>query len=315
MFSSPNYEYDIEIPANSPQFASNWQEKLTWSTMNVNTWMNDIDNYDTDTGAYYTQVQATRSDGKTYISEAEEGKANKDYHWYTIDWRVEYTSTGEIDPEKSYIAVYFDDPFIPADSSGYNVKNRTIQGMKDSDGNPYTFPTAPSGAPVHATRRFISAVAARLTIGPWFGWWGYGLHNDNGNVPNFDVAKVRMAHLNICPQVKGGAGSADPAAISLPQTYDQGNIHCDFRQLYDSSSMPIPTWTEESPKAKGKAPSSHQGSDADWTKTHWWGFVLIAVVGVVVVGVAVTALFRLKKGNANHNVPSPAPYVQMTQQR
>ena len=36
MMSVPNYEYDIEIPANSPQFATNhdqWKKHLTWSTM------------------------------------------------------------------------------------------------------------------------------------------------------------------------------------------------------------------------------------------------------------------------------------------
>jgi len=53
LFSVINHELDIEIPANSPQWADDWKTKMTWSTMNCNTWLNDISDYSTDTGAFY----------------------------------------------------------------------------------------------------------------------------------------------------------------------------------------------------------------------------------------------------------------------
>ena len=84
LYSTINHEIDIEIPCNSPQFE--WGTEMTWDTMNCNTWVNDIDNYDADTGAYYTQMAAKNN--VDFISNEPESSTKKDYHWYTIDWFV-----------------------------------------------------------------------------------------------------------------------------------------------------------------------------------------------------------------------------------
>lgn len=317
MFSSPNYEYDIEIPANSPAFASQWNEKLGWDTMNVNTWMNDINNYDENTGAYYSQVQASKTDGSDFVSKEPEESTTKDYHWYTIDWHVEYEADGSINQDKTYIAVYFDDPFIP---DGDNFKNtetpiqRDCKFLKDSDGNEYSFPSKPSGAPVHATRRFVSAVAARLTIGPWFGWWGYGRNDSPGyqnNTPDFEVAKIRVAHANITPQIKlrdkskttptagcpapFGTGKYVADCIDLPQTYDQGlteynggKLHCDFVPMHSAYFPPIPTI----PK-KDVTPSNNTPKPSPTSPKSYIPWIIFGIVFVVLV-LAAVMLYKIK---------------------
>jgi hypothetical protein len=102
-YSTINHEIDIEIPTNSPQLS--WEKGMTWNTMNCNTWVNDIDNYKHDTGAYYTQVAAKNENG-SFISAKPEISDNKDYHWYTIDWQLPNN-----DYTKGYVKFYFDDPF------------------------------------------------------------------------------------------------------------------------------------------------------------------------------------------------------------
>ena len=53
-FSSITHEIDFECPHNSPH--ADWLTSMTWDTMNYNTWVADINNYDSDTGSNYTQV-------------------------------------------------------------------------------------------------------------------------------------------------------------------------------------------------------------------------------------------------------------------
>ena len=236
LYSVINHEIDIEIPNNSPQFANDWKDKMTWDTMNCNTWLNDINNYDSDTGAYYTQV-AVKNTKRTFISDKSEKDTNKDYHWYTIDWYVDNN-----DYTKNYVKFYFDDPFDP---NGKSI---------GPDGTP--LPTSPSGKEiskgdsyglVHSTRRFVPTRAGRFNVGPWFGWWGY--NGQNGGKPNFDTAKVRLAYLNIIPYGTG---------FSFPQNYDQvtpyGTISCDFKDLYSvPGPRPKPPSPTPGPKPKPKS--------------------------------------------------------------
>ena len=83
-FSVINHEIDIEIPTNSNSVDGplDWKTEMTWDTMNCNTWVQDRNNYDLNTGAYYTQVGKKAEKG-TFIS------SDGNYHWYTIDWYVD----------------------------------------------------------------------------------------------------------------------------------------------------------------------------------------------------------------------------------
>ena len=241
LFSIINHEIDIEIPCNSPEFS--W-EHLTWSTMNVNTWVNDIDNYDELTGAYYSQVavcrdppclpyqKGSRSAAKTFIADAAEDDGDKDYHWYTIDW---FVNNDKPDGTDNYVAVYFDDPFDP-------------------DGNAKIFgkslPTKPRGDPVHKTTRFVPTRAGRLNMGPWMGWWGFGgkwakqkTYNKPGYSPQFDTAKVRTAFLSITPCKINGKVNG----YTFPQTYDQPGVQCDFVDLYSKKVKVVPPSVQPAP--------------------------------------------------------------------
>ena len=207
IFSAINHEIDIEIPNNTPSVA--WKEHMTWDTMNVNTWVNDINNYDADTGAYYTQVAVTSSAPSTsFIS------TDKNYHWYTIDWYVDNK-----DHTNNYVKVYFDSPFDP---TGQTKMNNVA------------LPKAPTKPPVHATQRFIPTRAGRLNIGPWMAHWGYG--GMEGKSPNFDTVTCKMAHLSIIPYQTG---------FDFPQTYDQvfqdgTQVKCDFKNIVATGNNPHP---------------------------------------------------------------------------
>lgn len=212
LFSAINHEIDIEIPSNSPQWTKtfdDWKKNATWGSMNCNTWVNDIYNYDYNTGAYYTQVGVKKSGSETYISSVPETEPNKDYHWYTLDWSVGVAG------QDDYVAFYYDDPFDPLGKSQINGS---------------ALPVKPAGTGlVHKTTRFVPTRPGRLNFGPWMAWWGYG--GASGGVPNFDSAKVRMAYLGISPSGTG---------YDFPQSYDQLGTICDFADLYSKGSSPSP---------------------------------------------------------------------------
>ena len=168
--------------------------------MNVNTWLNDIGNYDADTGAYYTQVSVTRP--QSFISSEPESATVKDYHWYTIDWHVENDH-----PENNYVAFYVDDPFDPT-------------GKAKVDG--HSLPLQPANAPIHKTHKFVPTRFGRLNIGPWMGWWGSGM--GRGGSPDFDTAKVRTAFVSITVENQ-------TAGFDFPQTFDQKDKVCDFKDM------------------------------------------------------------------------------------
>jgi len=241
-FTVINHEIDIEIPCNSPQLAKDWKNNITWDTMNCNTWLTDTGNYDERTGGYYTQVAVKKSGGGTFISDAPETDSNKDYHWYTLDWHVNNT-----DPTKNYVAFYFDDPFDPSGKTKFNGAS---------------LPSKPSAQPLHKTTRFVPTRAGRLNFGPWMAWWGYG-----GNVneaPNFDTAKVRLAHLSIIPSGQG---------FSFPQSYDQPGAECDFVDLYSKGTAPTPPGPPTpSPTPSGSA-AGHQNL--------LWLWILLGVLGAI----------------------------------
>ena len=216
-FTAVNGEIDLEIPCNSPQL--DWKKDMTLDTMNCNTWLNDIDNYDTkgagsmkeNTGAFYTQV-AVKNKNASFFSKAKEEDKVKDYHWFTIDWHVENDT-----PTNNYVAFYYDSPFDPTGATSFN-------GIK--------LPKTPKKSPIHRTQRYVPTRAGRLNIGPWFGWWGYGAgQNQNQNQPEFDVATVRLAHLSIVPQ-------QPPGGFDFPQTYDQPSSSCDFVDMYSRGPTP-----------------------------------------------------------------------------
>ena len=225
VFSVINHEIDIEIPtnSNSPAGSLNWDKQMTWDTMNCNTWVQDRNNYDLNTGAYYTQVGKKAKTG-TFIS------TDENYHWYTIDWYVDNN-----DYTNNYVAFYFDDPFDPT------------QKAKDPNGDPLpASPQSPKTSLLHSTRRFIPTRAGRFNFGAWMAWWGYG--GKSGGKPNFDTVKVKMAHLSIIPYPASG--------FNFPQNYDQLGMVCDFHPLY-STSGPGPTPTPPGPPGGGGVPSSN----------------------------------------------------------
>ena len=73
-FSSITHEIDIEYPHNSP--GADWKESMTWDTINCNTWVSDINNYDKDTGSHYTQI-AVKKDPAPVVVKNEEVLARK----------------------------------------------------------------------------------------------------------------------------------------------------------------------------------------------------------------------------------------------
>lgn len=99
-FGVINHEIDIEIPANSPALAGtwwDWQANLTWSTMNCNTWLSDINKYEGET-PYYTQAMASPPpDTKSFVSE------DGEFHLYEIDWHVDPEN-----PAANSVTWYFD---------------------------------------------------------------------------------------------------------------------------------------------------------------------------------------------------------------
>ena len=254
VYSIINHEIDIEIPCNSPQL--DWSTQMTWDTMNCNTWVSDIDNYDPQTGAYYTQVAVKAKKGTTFISEQPESSSQKDYHWYTLDWHVDNN-----DYTKNYVAFYFDDPFDPTKSAKY------------PDGT--SLPSSPSGKPLYQTQRFIPTRAGRLNVGPWMGWWGY--NGQNNGKPEFDTAKVRLAQLSISPYGTG---------FDFPQNYDQhtphGDVECDFRDLYSVKGPGRPN-----PPSPGPIPDSGKGGLL-------WLWILLGVLLVLAIGVGIFLYYRKK---------------------
>lgn len=254
VYSVINHEIDIEIPCNSPQLS--WND-MTWDTMNCNTWVNDIDNYTVDTGAYYTQV-AVKAPKGDFISNQPESSSNKDYHWYTLDWHVDNN-----DYTQNYVAFYFDDPFAPKNSAKY------------PDGTP--LPTKPSGKPLYKTQRFVPTRAGRLNVGPWMGWWGYGGQSEG--TPKFDTAKVRLAQLSISPYTTG---------FNFPQNYDQhtphGNVECDFRDLYSVKGPGRPN----PPKPEPNPSPVHSKGDLLWL------WILLGVLLVLAIGVGIFLYYRKK---------------------
>ncbi len=260
-FSVINHEIDIEIPTNAPGL--DWDVDMTWDTMNANLWMNDINNYDADTGAYYS-LAANRADnpdkqGAAFLSETPDDNnatTTKDYHWFTIDWYVD-----DDNPENNYVAFYYDDPFDPdADEedgqpvSIHSVENGVIRFPKAPTGKKLSETNGRFGL-VHNTQRFVPTRGGRLNFGPWMAWWGYG--GNKGHTPAFNTAKVRLAHMSIIPYLKHPPNSPStgdctresciPAGYSFPQSFDQASpddpddgVLCDFVNLYSKRDCDNP---------------------------------------------------------------------------
>lgn len=255
LFSIINHEIDIEIPTNSPQL--DWTTQMTWDTMNCNTWLSDINNYDQNTGAYYSQV-SVKNTGGNFISSEPESSTKKDYHWYTLDWYVDPSG----DLTKNYVAFYFDDPFDPSGTTPIMSFGSML-------------PKAPSGNPVFKTNRFVPTRSGRLNFGPWMGWWGYNAKN--GGVPNFDTAKVRMAQMSITPYSNLWDASGKYLLPDFPQSYDQKGVLCDFQ---DMVQPPNP--------GPGPGPSPNPDPNPS-TKTTSSGFPIWAIV-VIILGAIVLSL-------------------------
>lgn len=220
-----NHEIDIEIPANvnftnsplEPPTTSQPASNRGVNTMNFNTWVNDIDNYDMDTGAYYQNLGVKAPSG-TFVS------TDKAWHWYTIEWSVDND-----DFTNNYVSIYFDDPFDPTCTATHNNVN---------------LPSAPRGKPLATTKRFVPTRAGRLNIGPWFGWWGF---SDSTNPAKYDTMGVGLAHISIAPQSTGGFGFAQ----SFDQSYvdTSGNLvslEPDFADFYSKGPQGPPSTTKMS---------------------------------------------------------------------
>jgi hypothetical protein len=274
VFSTINHEIDIEIPCNSPQL--DWKTQMTWDTMNTNTWLNDIDNYDVDSGAYYTQVAVKNPKGN-FISTEPESSDNKDYHWYTMDWFVDPT-----DYTKNYVAFYFDDPWDPSGTTSVtNVPNATL-------------PKQPSGPPLFKTQRFVPTRSGRLNFGPWMGWWGYG--GKDGLTPNFDTAKVRMAQLSVTPYSSLWSSQGTYLLNEFPQSYDQPGASCDFQDIAVPKPFPPPP-----PPSPGTTTTTTKG-------TPMWVWVVVALAIVVlslIIWAIVDAVKRKKKAKLSNLNQSP----------
>lgn len=93
LYAALNHEIDIEIPANSPGL--DWTKDLTWSTMNCNTWVGDIDYYD-GSMPWYSQAMVE-------LKKEQPNFADGQFHDFTIDWYVD-----RHDATKSYVKFLVD---------------------------------------------------------------------------------------------------------------------------------------------------------------------------------------------------------------
>lgn len=219
-----NHEIDIEIPANVnfadspllPPTTSKPASNRGVDTMNFNTWVNDIDNYDMDTGAYYQNLGVRAPKGTTFVS------TDKAWHWYTIEWSVDNN-----DFTNNFVSIYFDDPFDPTCTATHNNVN---------------LPSAPRGKPLATTKRFVPTRAGRLNIGPWFGWWGF---SDSTNPTPYDTMHIGLAHISIAPQATSGFGFAQSFDQSYVDTL--GNfvsLEPDFADFYSKGPQGPPSSTK-----------------------------------------------------------------------
>ena len=252
LFDVINHEIDIEIPSNAPGAATandpttgkdlDWVSRRTWDTMNINTWINDIGNYDMATGAYYQNLGVKLNPslslaGRTGNRSSSSGPSGPEssfvstdgfWHWYTIDWYVDNE-----DYTQNYVRVYFDDPFDPSGKAVYN--NQPL-------------PRVAKGPPLARTKRCVPTRFGRLNIGPWFGHWGYNAKATNP--ANFDTAYVGVAHISISPyNTNTDPSSAPTSGFLFPQSYDQayvdgdGNtitLAQDFADFYSHGATPVP---------------------------------------------------------------------------
>ena len=267
LFAVQNHEIDIEIPANSSQL--NWEKELTLDTMNCNTWWNDIANYDQNTGALYTQVAVKKKGGGTFFSDSAEDDHDKEYHWITIDWRLKGATNGGKEPsnmpKNGYVCFYYDDPFDPT-GQATGPKNEKL-------------PLGPKSDPLFCTTRFVPTRCSRLNVGPWFGWWGYGRTADKPNAsPEFDTAKVRLAHLTISPYHDT---DGNPQGVNLPQSFDQPGASCDFRDMYSQGDPPHDVPVTPTPPYTPNGPIPPPD-----TVSHTWLWILLGILlFIILVGV------------------------------
>ena len=286
LFSVINHEIDIEVPANSPQFSDKWDTMLTWNTMNVTPWQQDMQNYDEFTGAYYSQINGKNSK-RDFISSEHESSQTKDYHWYTIEWYVDPSTDITTSVQNSYIAIYFDDPFDP---SGQTKFNGNVLPLKPSGD---TTNTSERGL-VAKTSRFVPTRAGRLNFGPWFSWWGFNNNAKLPGKPDFDTISCRVAHLSIIPMANYTNGKN--VGYSFPQNYDQQNsagegTNCDFMPLnyLVTKGTPLP---KNPLKPDPQTPSSNQKSSSN---SNTLLIIGIVVAILFVIGFLIFLIYFLKK--------------------
>ena len=213
-FNTLNHEIDIELPANSPQYAQSfkdWVKHCDWNTWNANTWIADNNHYD-GTTVWYTQAEAKtcapgdgttcsvrckkldNSTGQCIIMEQKSNplerpsfvSENGEYHDYVIDWYADE------DTSKNYVKFYFGE-----DLDINNLKDENL---------------------IYTTNRFVPTRAGRLVIGMWPSWWGCGRVS-----PQYDLGYLDISKIHIVPYVPKGA--ADELGINsvLPKLDIYGN--------------------------------------------------------------------------------------------
>ena len=305
LFDVINHEIDIEIPSNAPAASTPndpssgrslpWAEKYTWDTMNVNTWVNDIGNYDMDTGAYYQnlgvkmQPPASSSFPQSFASTdggypSSFASTDGYWHWYTIDWHVD-----NADYRNNYVAVYFDDPFDPSGTTTHN-------GVK--------LPLKAQGAPLAKTQRFVPTRFGRLNVGPWFGWWGY----DKNKGPQFDTAYVGVAHISVIPQSPVSAQKTPQSGFLFPQSYDQSyvdkdsqiqTIAGDFQDFFSQGPVPQPITpifpVRPTPPPPPPSPPSPSPSPSPSAALSPAAIVLITIGCLILLAAAIAAAVVVSK--------------------
>lgn len=257
ILAAHNHEIDIEIPANSFQYAGPaMMDTLTLQTANFNTWLSDTDHYNGNALTMYQQAQATAPPGVFFAAVGPEDDQDT-FHEYSFVWHV---ATPEEEAAKgasaSYVAFYLD------------------------------------GTEVFRCRRFVPRRSGRVLIGLWPAWWG-----SNYNNLTFNQVYAKIARMEFVPQVDETGNPLPGMVTTGAQTYDQvfplpvgsgaTEIACGFEAPVKREIVVVPTSVLPPAPAPAKAPATARvPAPAPATvASKGWPIWLIIVVAIVAAGI------------------------------